>query len=346
MTSNPTERFLRRSARFDRTHRVRAMSAGEITDTALMAFRVGAKDIIPMAALPTIFCAAGDTFWDRYLTSALFETTRPDRVDLQVVEFFGILMLALCVALPLFLFGLAIIMPVVVQNTAMWMLGESREAEKLRAHKIGFGPVFRLLANVILRSSVFLLVSILFLAASGALYAYGPQNSGAAGVVAVLGLIGVSIGMVAFFFVACRYCLALPAMIIERLSVKEASQRSISLMGKKGKIISGYSSVLTLAVTMLLLYVVFAAGLSFLLSTVGDLLQLEKVITGLPLGAILWEAYAQVPAYISMLFTVPIVATGITVVYFERRARQEGFDIAHLAHEIATRQHRRFDVTS
>lgn len=345
MTSDPIERYLRRSARLDRRQRIRVMSSSEVTDTGLAALQAIGRRIIPASTLGLLFCSFGLTFLGRYVIPALSETTNPDRIEVQIVEFLGTLSLGLFVAVPLMMFGIAFIVPRATKLTAQWMLGEPLDDSDQAVGGPAFRDAAKVIFTIVARSSRFLLASFALLVASGLLSQVQSNLKLFVALIAVFALNAVGISLIAFVGIAAKYSLALPAMLVEKLDVKAALDRSRQLMASERKIQSGYISVWFQFGFFIILFGLLTFGFSAAVGYIASLLQLESFAQTRVYGPMLVEIVSQIGPYISLLLVVPAFATVTTVIYFERRTRLEGYDIAQLAQETRVTRRSRFDVT-
>jgi hypothetical protein len=325
------------------------MNGSELTDTALSAFQSMAGGVLPNTLLPSAFCAVAVSFWNRYLFPALFQTSQPDRVDIQLIEFIGTFALAFLVALPLFLFGLSLMMPIATRSTASWMLGEdvgdqlgTKKYDKNSASDVG--RAFRLISASLLRVMSGVLISVILFIVSGGISQFIPQAKWLAAPTLVLAILG---SVVAFFVLIIglgKYALAVPVMFVEQANVRDALNRSLTLMGREGTPRSGYASLFSQCVMILVIYILLEVGFSLLIGLGFEFLGSEEALKRIPFGPVLFEACYTLPSFLALWFTVPLLATSLTVTYFERRARLEGYDIAHLAQEISSHRRGRFDL--
>ncbi|KAA6458722.1 hypothetical protein DYQ86_19430 [Acidobacteria bacterium AB60] len=135
-----------------------------------------------------------------------------------------------------------------------------------------------------------------------------------------VGIVGILVGLfldVAVFAVVCwfatRYALGIPACVVENLKARKALRRSVEL--SKG-----------------------ARGRIFLLFLLVGVLQVGLlVLTQSPFYVYLFRHHLQLSLALSILSQIisiatdtlvgPILATGITLFYFDQRVRKEGYDI-------------------
>ncbi len=345
MTSDPIERYLRRSARLDRRQRIRVMSSSEVTDTGLAALQAIGRRIIPGSAVGLLFCSIGLTFLGRYVVPALSETTNPDRIEVQIAEFIGTLSLGLFVAIPLMMFGIALIVPRATKLTAQWMLGEPLDDSDQVFGGAAFRDAAKIIFTIVARSARFLIASCALLIVSGLLSQVQSNFRFLIALIAIFALNAVGLSLLAFIGTAAKYSLALPAMLVEKIDAKAALDRSRQLMATERRIQSGYITVWFQFGFFIILFGLLTLGFSVAVSYIAGLLQLESFAQTRTYGPMMMEVVSQIGPYISLLLVVPAFATVTTVIYFERRTRLEGYDIAQLAQETRVTRRSRFDVT-
>lgn len=114
-------------------------------------------------------------------------------------------------------------------------------------------------------------------------------------------------------FMALRYALAVPASVVENLTARQAIKRSIDLTkGSRGRI-------------FILCLLVFVIQIGLLLVT-----QIFFMIVAFknPYNVPAWiETLSVVIGFFTNAFVSPILATGLTLFYYDQRIRKEGFDI-------------------
>ena len=142
-------------------------------------------------------------------------------------------------------------------------------------------------------------------------------NGAMAGIAIILAFLGMIGGAVAAVWMILRYGLCIPALLLEKLTVKEAIRRSIFLTkGNLGRVF-----------LVLLLMTLVAA-------TVGGLVQAPFYI-----GVFIYAAKGQAvpPLWLSVpmnlvggfanAVTSPLLMIGLALLYYDARVRKEGLDI-------------------
>lgn len=148
-------------------------------------------------------------------------------------------------------------------------------------------------------------------------------------VMGILAFLGIVAGFIALFFpgvfLAVRWSVALPALLLER-------RGPVAALGRSWRLVKGFWWKVfgTLLVAYLLVTVLsFAVG-----AVIGFGLGVFTSVDSL-LGLILQEA---VGVFVQV-FTLPFIAAVIIVVYTDLRVRKEGFDLALMADHISQREH-------
>jgi hypothetical protein len=111
-----------------------------------------------------------------------------------------------------------------------------------------------------------------------------------------------------------RYALAMPAAVVEDLKARPALRRGIELSkGARGRIF-----------LLALLIVAIRTGLVMISQAFVFVAAFKH--PGQPLGPGI-TALSQIVAFFTNTFLGPILATGLTLLYYDQRVRKEGYDI-------------------
>jgi hypothetical protein len=87
------------------------------------------------------------------------------------------------------------------------------------------------------------------------------------------------------------------------------------------------------------------AGLMGFLSLIGFETRVASALDNLPYGGLVAKAVGLVPLFLWVWTLVPIWATTIAIIYYERRIRLEGYDIEALAADVwRTSRQTRFEL--
>jgi hypothetical protein len=146
-------------------------------------------------------------------------------------------------------------------------------------------------------------------------------------------------GVVLFLAILTTHSLAPAITVLEKLKGSIAGKRSSYLI--KGGTSPLWNVFLFMLVAGAIEWVGFA-GLFEILDIPG---HLKGLLVTIPFEGIWTQAIDLVPPFLVVWTLMPIWASCVTIVYYERRIRLEGFDIEALANEIGrNRQTSRFDV--
>lgn len=143
-----------------------------------------------------------------------------------------------------------------------------------------------------------------------------PKSTAALFVVGGIGILVVLLiipAVIYGFIMALRYALAVPACVVENLTARQAIKRSIELSREsRGRIFILWLLVFVLQMGMVLVSQIFFIWAAF------------KNHFVLPPGL---RALQQIVSFFTSSFVFPILATGITLFYYDQRIRKEGYDI-------------------
>lgn len=335
MTPEQTERYLSRSRRLQTRNVLRPMTGGELLDEALALYRRAAAGLLIPLALPVLVMSLAQAFVMNYVLVRFFETQNSDSLKGQMTEFVTNAALGLFVAAPIWIIALSYASALTVRRVSWALLGRpSNPSEATRDAR-------RVLPSLIWAAGTITLLSIAGFLLSGAFMLVGAwlssvtsDSSVVAGLVAGIGVLGLFVGFFWFLFVAGRYGLAAPTAVIEGVRGRALMKRVAELVKGQGRRSGASGSVISLAITSAVLQLLIAGSLM----TISELLQLSQRLRegfGGLFGEALSGAVEMLPEYLSLLLVLPFFTIAITVLYFERRVRVEGYDISALAADIA-----------
>jgi hypothetical protein len=126
--------------------------------------------------------------------------------------------------------------------------------------------------------------------------------------------IGLVLLIVPGIYVAGKYGLATPAVVLEDIQSKQAFKRSAVLTeGSIGRI-------LTIYFVAWILVVVISAGL-------GAVLAMALPTLAKSAGTEASQVFQQVVSAVVNTFVTPVMAIALTLAYYDQRVRKEAFDI-------------------
>jgi hypothetical protein len=347
VTSDPVERFfIERSARLNRRARLRVMTSGEVIDHAIRIYQQLGWTFLKVSVVPTLFIVAAFAFISDYVLPSFFSTRDAGSLPTQFGEVVFAMGLAILVGGPLMIIGVSATTAIVTQLVSDYMLGNVPSADAaIRAAKRTIGTLIRvhfwefLLAcsGIVLAFGLSILSSILDQSTS--------QENAIAGLVALLAFGGFGFGGIVFLLVISRHALTAPIAVLEGLGPRAAAKRSVELMKGYGPITSGYGHVWTLYVVLFLVSLLVSLGLGGILAMVGFQDRFALLLDNLPYGGLLTKVVEMIPLFLWVWTMVPVWATTIAIIYYERRIRLEGYDIEALAADVwRTDRQTRFEL--
>lgn len=311
------------------------MMTSEILDVSLRTYRNLGWTFLKAGALPTLFCLAATLFLTQVVLPGFFTTRDADSLATQMLDSGTSVALGLLVAGPLFLIGFGITTSVVTSLVSDSMVGNlpSLEAAQRNARRT-LSAVLRLTFREMLFASSGLLLSVALLMGSALLDRITSENNVLSGLTAGLGLLGISAGGLVFLFVVSRHALAGPALILENLKPAAAARRSHDLLKGEGWHPSGYGTIWAVYLILAFLILALGAGVSLSFSLIGLSGWLESALRNVPYSTVFLTGVSFIPTFLVLWLTIPVWATTMTITYFERRIRKEGYDIEALASEV------------
>jgi len=341
VTSDPVARYLsQRGAKFDRKNRLRLMNSSEVLDTALRIYQRLGLTFLQLTVAPALLCLAAVGFVQNFVLPNLF-TTNGNGNGLQFFgEIAGTLGMAVFVGGPLFLLGVSYTSSVVVHLVSDYMLGNVPDPEAAAAAARSVLPrLFVVNLKELCLSISGIIVSTCVMAIGGYVAKSTPDTDEWAGIVVAIGAFGLVLGGVLFLCIVAFDSLAAPVAVLEGVGSRMASKRSRILLKKVGYHLSGTGTIWSLYVLLLFLTLVVGTGLYFFIEIFNIRDHLASLLSFLPGEQLFLQAFDLLPSFVVIWTLMPVWASVITIVYYERRIRLEGFDIDVLASEIAHGSH-------
>jgi hypothetical protein len=324
---------------------LRTMNPSEVFNASLKVYRQLGWTYLRLTLVSSTFCLAGIAFDLNYAYPSLLVTSHAGNAGAQLGEAATALALALFVGGPLFLIGCGYTCAVVIQLTSNYMLGRPLDTDQAVQ---GARSVFGKLVGVALRELVIASGGIILGAGVmglGALLSSGHQASASGAWLFGIGSLGIALGFCGFVAVVATHSLAPAILLIERLSASQAAKRSAYLLKAQ---LTHPSGLPTFFVTLFILFfagVLEWASISIILGVLEVGQHVDGFLTGIPFAGVLVSAFRLLPPFVAVWTLLPIYATCVTLMYYERRIRLEGWDIETLAAEtVRTDTANRFDV--
>lgn len=323
--------------------RLRPMRASEVLDVSLRVYQALGWPFLKITAIPSLFGLAAAAFVATYVWPALITTSNPDNVHAQVGELGIAVLLAICVAVPLLVVGLAYSAAAVTHLTSDWMAGHVPSERSARITAMRSMPVLlRVSGRVGLISASGLIIAGGMLGAAALLEPSVDSSSVWLGLIAGFAALALFPAAGGFLVGLTVFALAVPSAVLEGGTAKQACQRSRDLLRSAVPHPSGYDALRMLWGVLLLVFLMVWGGISIAMSV----FEPQRWLDALPIGAaglaVLKQSLDLLPEFAVIWLTVPVWCTTCTLLFYERRIRLEGYDIDALAKEIwrADRQSR------
>lgn len=325
--------------------RLRPMAPGQLADNAIQTFQSMGKDILALTLLPTFLSFLGLVFIQEFVIPRMVTTSDPTSLGTQISEVFVALVVAVAVAAPLFLIGIALINGLVISMVSDYVCGRVPDLAAAKSNAT------RLMKKLFIVSLAKLGWSFASLVVAGLMLAFSAwlsQNNSSDVIMAFSGMVAL-LGFVLFFLLLVlqigRYSLAYAAAFHENLGAVAATKRSADLLKSRGMVPSGYDALRSAEGLMLFIGFLLLMGLG----TIIGILSLNELLptAGETLGIrdLVEVALALLPTFLVLWLMQPIWATATTLIYFDRRFRLEAYDVELLAQDVwRTHQQARFQL--
>lgn len=334
MTSDPVARYLtERAAQHGRRVRLRPLIGNEVLDTALQLYRNLGWTFLRQSLVPSLFCLASIAFTTQYVLPSLFSTQDPTSQTRQIGEAASAIGLALLIGVPLFLIGVSYTSALVIRLASDHLLGHEVDASRASEDAATDLPKILMVAvrqMAVGLSGIGVATVIIFL---GGFLANSQDGDILGALLVAGGSVAEMVGFGFLLYVISVQSLAVPAAVIEGISPKKAAKRSALLMKGTRYHTSGTSSLSGLYGFLFTASLVLWGGSALIYNLSGLREAIENLTLGLGFQGLILAAADLLPLYLMVWALVPVWAVTVTVVYYDRRIRKEGFDIDALAAE-------------
>lgn len=337
VTSDPVSRYLsQRGAKFDRKNRMRTMNSSEILDMALRIYQRLGITFLRLTVTPALLCLASIGFIQNFVLPNFFLTNAKDAASRQILDIAFAMATGVFVGGPLFLIGLSYSSSIVVSLVSDYITG--KDSDLTRATILARTVLPRLfLVNLkeLCLSVSGIVLSTTWMAFGGYLASETPDTDAMAGVVTATGVLGFIAGGVVFLIIIARDALAAPVAVLEDAGARQASKRSRQLLKRQGYHPAGTGTVWLLYTLLVFMAFITATSLILFSSLLNLDDHLASLLSFIPAEPVFLKAFDLVPSFLVIWTLLPVWATVITIVYYERKIRLEGYDIDVLASDIA-----------
>lgn len=324
---------------------MRPLSFGEILDYALRIYRSLGWTLLRLTVVPAFLCLVSFEFVNMFTLKSLFETSHPNDLTGQYVE----MMLGLCLGLllggPLVLLGVSYASNLSITIVSDYFVGGQVDAGKAQilARK-NLWQMVKVNLWQLLMSSASIIASGIILLFGGWLAQATPESNVWAGILTVIGGIGIFCGSVIFLFVFAKYSLAPAVSILENVKPRASLKRSSELLKAQGFHSSATFTVIGLCFVLYIIASLLGGGIEITLALFDVQEKIRFYTVGLPFSGIITEVVDLVPTFLMIWLLIPVWSVANVLVYFDRRIRLEGYDIQALSNEIVVGGRHRFEV--
>lgn len=311
------------------------MTSSEIIDSAIRVYQQLGWTFLKLTVVPTLFIVAAIAFVTQYVLPAFFVTKDASSLSTQFGEVAFAVGLAAFVGGPLLVMGVSATTAIVIQLVSDYMLGNVPSSEAaIRAAKRTLITLFRVHFWELLLSCGGIVAAIGLSILSSLLDKTIQNESVIAGLIALCALCGFGVGGLMFLVIVSRHALSAPIAVLENVGPRAASKRSVQLMKGMGPIVSGYGNVWSLYAVLFFVSLITYVGLGQVLGQLGYPDRFASYLDNLPFSGVLIEALRLIPTFLWVWSIVPVWSATITIIYYERRIRLEGYDIEALAADV------------
>lgn len=311
---------------------LRPMTSGEVLDLALRAFRYLGGPILRLSAVPALLCYVVIAFFTAFVLPSIYLTRNPQSIEFQVLEVIFVLVVALFIALPLWLLGISYISGLVTRLISDFILGQSVDIESATQNaRQSLKTVTWTVVGTFIASFSILAIAVGLLLLAALLEGRSDPNSALPAVVAALATIAVFVGFLALPFVMSRQALAPAIAVLEGATGRAAARRSVALLKgtKTQESASGKMWMLWLLATCVFLAVSLGTYASIWILELPNLIRSGLGATFAADVAV--AALEMLPVYLSLWVLIPLWSSATTILYYDRRIRLEGYDIELLS---------------
>jgi hypothetical protein len=273
-------------------------------------------------------------------------TSNARSISTQVTEVLVTLAISVGVALPIIMVGFSLTTGIVVRLVADYVNGSlPDEKGAIRASLHSLKRMVGLTVYEALMAFSGVIVSGFLLVFSAWIDSAGTGNEGLSGFIAGIGILGYFAGFFIFLIVMGRHALTPAIVMLEEMKAFPAAKRSVRLMKATLNHPSAIGTIVSLFCILGFVALILWPAL-FMTMSILDIESGLRVASPVPiLGEALLKLFAVSPLYVFLWVIVPIWSTCITILYFERRTRLEGYDIETLARSmVRNRKEIRFEL--
>lgn len=311
------------------------MTPSEIIDSSFRLYQRLGLTFLRLSVVPTLLCVAALAFVNAYVVPELIYGQSND-FTVYIEQLVAGILLAVFIGGPLFLSGVAYTTAIAVSLVSDDLVGNVPSPQS--AEQVARASMPRLLVTMIKELVLSLggfTVAVLILIGGMALGRVTPDSDVWAGVVSFIGVIGLLAGLWIAVAIVIRDSAVAPAVVLENLGAKAAGKRSRQLLGKDRVHGAGTRAAWNAYMLLGLIVLLFQSSIEIFLSLIGVADWAGRATMGSLIRPLLLQAIELLPTFLTIWIVLPVWATIVTVIYFDRRVRLEGFDVDVLARNLA-----------
>jgi hypothetical protein len=311
------------------------MKTGEIIDVATRAYQKLGRTILKLTALPMMLCFLVIVFFFVFLGPSFFETSDPDNLVQQVAEAFGVFVVGLFVAMPLFFLGLAYTQGLVTRLVGDFVLGNTPDAKSAQeAARRSLKTTFNVGVRTFVIAFGTAIVGGLLLGLSALATDRTSSDVAWPAFTSILATILLIVSPVLPLLVLAKYALAPVVVSLEACPPKVAIQRSKFLLTARAYQGGGGDTLGGVVVLAAFLFGSIWGGTALGFEFLGLREHVQNWLGAGPSGMIAQALVTMLPLYAALWVVTPIWCATCTILYFDRRIRLEGYDIYVLEQDV------------
>lgn len=327
-SGTPIDAVWKRRRNLDRRGRLKPMTASEMVDTAIQLYRTHALTLIRATAPSALLTYAGLVQIFAFVGPSVFSTRNPTNPQLQVAEMAITVAVAALIAVPLCLLGLNYPLGFVASFIGQALRGDVPDEKLARKEaESGFWERLLTIGPAMLLTFGPVLMSVVLMGASSTLEKLMGSESWVVYASTILAVGGLFVSVFSVPVGLALVSMTVPAQVWEKAKPWAAFQRCRQLSKNYPRHGSAGNALLNMGVVGLFAFVALDGTLALMTLVVTESPYLEQFFARTFAGTVMKGAVQALPAYLALLFVLPLMATCVTVLYFERRVRLEAYDI-------------------
>ncbi len=318
--------------------RLRPYGINEITETATSLFREFGAQLLARTFLSSVYFSGAILFLYSFLAPRTMQTVNPKSVGDQMLEFVLVAFLGTAAAIPLIAFGLSGVLTTCAVLVSTWIHAE--EVQWNRIEQTASRHTVKVV-GLIIRIGITILSATLgglgLIAASGLLVKAVSTDSPWPGILTFFGIALAGFGFVYACVTLGPRALAVSVLVSEQVGTKAAIQRSKFLGKARNRLEPGVPLGTALNVFIALTFFSYI-GVATIISLFPIQGYIERISTSLLIKRVLLSLVEIGPLVLGVWLTLPFAGILLSLSYFDRRARLEGYDILEVGRQLGSRR--------